>query len=138
MDLFTLSSMTHRNSKEIELLISKEIMLNPGDNIISSESQPTNGTIYSALWNTTSITLPSAENFKNYGFRVVILCVNSNIFLNMASEYSTDIITFQGISYTKSLGNFILNNRGFIELMWCSSGWIVLNSFGLTFNHLKF
>lgn len=139
-DLILNSKISHVENN----LTPKEILYGNQHNIISSDKQPSNGTVYIIGFGTPTITLPLTENFKNYGFRIVIISNSSGVLKILpASVYSNDVITYNQITYSKGDSNnyqltnnsinysMTLNNRGIIELIWTLGGWYVLNQNGL-------
>uniref|UniRef100_A0A6C0BE46 Uncharacterized protein n=1 Tax=viral metagenome TaxID=1070528 RepID=A0A6C0BE46_9ZZZZ len=129
--LLSLSILASKNKKDIHSVTPTEIILTEQNSVISSDIQPTSGTVYTAAFTCQFIRLPDASKFENPGFRIVIFCPSNQIEINMASESSTDVVTFNGSTYITPT-NFILQNRGFVQLVWISSGWLVLNSYGLS------
>lgn len=129
--LLSLTMRTSKTEKISEELVPKTILLNEENSIISSDSQPNNGTLYTAGYGCSSISLPSATGFNNHGFRIIIHNNTNTININMNSEYSHDVVTFNGSTYvTPSF--FTLTGRGFVEMVWSYGGWIVLGSYGLS------
>ena len=124
-----LSKLSHL-SKELEF--EQILLFGKQDAIISSENQPANGTVYIAALYTQTITLPLTANFKNYGSRIIIIASNTDVKLLLASEYSNDILIYNQEAYSNNSLDKIISNRGFVELLWTSSGWYVLNSCGFT------
>lgn len=128
--LLSLTMKTSKNTKISEELLPHEFLLRDTESTIPSNSQPNNGTIYTAGYGCSSVTLPSASGFTNSGFRLIIICNNnSNLILNMNSQYSHDVVTFNGNTYSHS-ETFNLTNRGFVEFVWTLGGWLVLSSYG--------
>ncbi len=138
-DLILNSKISHVENN----LTPKEILLHGIQNaIIPFDKQPINGTLYMVVAQT--ITLPLTENFKNYGFRIVIISTSDgDLKILPASPYMNDVITYNQITYSKGDNNdyqltngsynysLSLDNRGIIELIWTLGGWYVLSGYGI-------
>ena len=140
---FLHSSISHINNK----IETKQVILtgnyeNEGNIVIPNNPHQSNFTLYIASFGVSNIKLPSAENFKNIGLRIIILVIGvESIQLDLASNYSHDSLLYnmEGYSdvYTDGQTSKTILNRGFVELMWFGGGWLVINSNGFTITSLN-
>lgn len=106
-----------------------KILLANDKSLLINNKQPPNESTFIVSYQVSSITLPDTSNFKNECFKIYILNNSSSININVFNNDINNSVTFNTGKYGTN-GNFILNNRGILELMWKNDGWLVMSNKG--------
>ena len=114
----------------------KEFLIGIPGQLNQSGIQPSDGSYfildYESYNPNTPFIFPSGKNFTNLGYKYTIFNISGNtIQINRASDFSYDTIIYNLISYYDN-SKFILENRGFITLMFYGQGFLVTESCGLS------